>query len=162
MAGPLLTPDEHEGIQSGDPAMLLDAASQEVRSYCEWHIAPEVTETVTAEGMGATLLLPTLRLTDVASISRDGEPVDMTGVTWKSNGIVVGSALGFGALEVTFTHGYDETPADIAQAVSSIAADGINGLRRLKSWTRGPFSESFADADPARAVLDRYRLPSRP
>lgn len=162
MADPLLTPDEHEGFQSGDPVTLLGAASQEVRSYCGWHIAPETTETVTAEGMGATLLLPTLRLTDVVSISRDGEPVDMTGVTWKPNGIVVGCALGFGDLEVTFTHGYDETPADVAQAVSSIASDGIKGLRRLKSWTRGPFSESFTDVDPARAVLDRYRLPSRP
>ncbi|WP_107768452.1 hypothetical protein [Nocardioides terrigena] len=164
MAEPLLTPAEHDEIQSGDPVALIAAASQEVRSYCGWHIAPEVTETVTVEGLGATLLLPTLRLTDVTSIVRDDVTLDLTHVKWKSNGVVTGYAFGAGDYEVTFTHGYAETPADIAQAVSSIAADGIEGRRRLKSWARGPFSETFTDAtmDPDRAALDRYRIQARP
>lgn len=160
MTVPLLTPDEFDEFRSGDPVRLIGSATAEVRSYCGWHIAPTVTETVTVEGLGETLLLPTLHLTDVVSIVRDGVAVDLTNVRWKPNGVVTGYVFS-GDYEVTFTHGHETTPEDVAQVVASVVADGVDGNRRLKSWTRGPFSEVFTD-DPDQAVLDRYRLRARP
>lgn len=163
MAEPLMTVADLEEFRAGDPQRLLDAATMEVRSYCGWHIAPVVTETVTVEGLGSALLLPTLQLTGVTSIERDGVTVDLANVKWKPNGVVTGYAFS-GEYEVTFTHGYTETPEDVAQTVASIASEGIDGHRRLKSWNRGPFSESYMDAevDPDRAVLDRYRIKPGP
>lgn len=163
MTEPLLDWTGLEEFRSASTDRVLMAAGQSVRSYCGWHIAPEVTETVTVEGSGVALLLPTLRLTGVMSIVRDDVTIDLTNVKWKPNGIVTGYAFGGGDYEVTFTHGYDETPEDVAQVVADIASDSIDGLRRVKSWTKGPFSTSYdTAADPDRAVLDRYRLTARP
>jgi hypothetical protein len=160
MTEPLLTPTELDEFRNGDPVRLIGAATAEVRSYCGWHIAPEVTETVKVDGSGVALLLPTLHLTDVTSITRDGVDVPLADVRWKPNGIVTGYTFS-GEYDVTFTHGYDSTPEDVARVVAALASEGMDGLRRLKSWTKGPFSESY-DEDSAQSVLDRYRLPSRP
>lgn len=166
MTEPLLTIDDLEWFRGrdSDPTLMLRAAGQAVRSYCGWHIAPVATETVTVEGSGATLLLPTLRLGSVTSIERDDVAIPLDTIRWKPNGIVRGYAFGSAEYDVTFTHGYAETPSDIAQAVASLASEGIDGVRRLKSWTKGPFSESFhATAfDGERATLDRYRIVARP
>ena len=162
MTEPLLTPLDLEEFRSGDPTRLVSAAGQEVRSYCGWHIAPEITETVTVEGLGAALLLPTLHLTGVTAIVGvvDGVAIDMSDVRWKPNGVVTGYPF-VGDYEVTFTHGYATTPEDLAQVVAAVATRGLAGRRGVKSWTRGPFGETY-DTDPDVAVLDRYRLPARP
>ena len=42
----------------------LDAASDAIREYCGWNIYPQVTETITVDGSGTSvLLLPTMNLT---------------------------------------------------------------------------------------------------
>lgn len=165
MTEPLLSLATFEAYRDGEPIQLLNAAAQEVRSYCGWHIAPEVTETVTVEGLGAALLLPTLHLTGITSITHvDSEtPLTLDYVHWWPNGKVTGYAFS-GEYEVTFTHGHAVTPDDVGRVVAAIAGDGIEGLRRVKSWARGPFSETYEDggADSDRAVLDRYKIASGP
>ena len=162
MTEPLITVPDFEEFRDGDPARLILAATQQVRSYCGWHIAPVVTSTVVVEGSGAALLLPTLHLTGITSITRDGVEVPVADVTWQPNGIVKGRHF-CGEYEVTFTHGYAQTPEDIAQLVSAVVSDGTEGLRRLSSLSRGPFSESYFDSTASdRATLDFYRLGPRP
>ena len=54
-----------------DPDAVL-AAAEAVRSYCGWHIAPAVEETVTLDGSGGRhLLLPSLHVTEVSEIVAD-------------------------------------------------------------------------------------------
>ena len=49
------------------------AACDAVRGYCEWHIAPSVTETLTLDGPGGSVLhLPSAHVTAVASVTNDG------------------------------------------------------------------------------------------
>lgn len=164
MTEPLLSDNELDWIRDRDPSWILKTAEQAVRSYCGWHIAPEITETVTVEGSGATLLLPTLRLGAVTSIERDGVDIPLDTIRWKPNGVVRGYAFGGAEYDVTFTHGYFETPGDIAGAVAALASEGLDGVRRLKSWTKGPFAESYhATAfDSERVTLDRYRITAKP
>lgn len=162
MTEPLITVPDFEEFRDGDPTRLIAAATQQVRSYCGWHIAPVVTSTVVVEGSGVALLLPTLRLTGITSIARDGAEIPVADVKWKPNGIVTGRHF-CGDYEVTFTHGHEQTPEDIAQLIAATVADGTEGLRRLSSLSRGPFSESYFDStDSDRATLDFYRLGPRP
>src|SRR5690349_17879952 len=93
----------------------LNQAEAEVRGYCGWHVAPSVTEEVTVEGDGGSvLLLPSLRVTAVASvIDEDGNAV----TDWKvrRNGVLRRAGGWRCGVEytVTLTHGYDQPPADL-------------------------------------------------
>jgi hypothetical protein len=131
----------------------------EIRSHCGWHIAPEVTETVTVDGPGTSVVvLPTLRLVDVVSITNDGTEVtdpewSRAGTvryycwTWKYRGVVA-----------EITHGYDEWPADLlALAVDMVADDSGETVAAM---TSGPFQVRFESPASARRreVLDRYTL----
>src|SRR5512139_2364445 len=63
------------------------ATVAEVRAFCGWHIAPEVTETLTRDGSGGPVqVLPTLRLVDLISITNDGTAV--TDPEWSTSGMV--------------------------------------------------------------------------
>lgn len=103
---------------------IVDAAVANLRGDVQWHIAPEVTETITVDGSpDQQLVLPSLRIVEVTAI-RDvtsTTPVTLTG--WRVNvktGILQrdeGWPDGFQAIEVDLTHGYTETPPDLYPAV---------------------------------------------
>jgi hypothetical protein len=150
-----------------------EAAIAEIRAFCGWHIAPEVTETLTIDGPnGFVLHIPTLRLVDVVSITNDGNAVDSPewsrnglvrrgypydpyyGVwTWKMRGVVA---------EVT--HGFEEWPEDLLAVATAMAKTPSAALAGVKSVTSGPHSftlESSITA-PQLDVLYRYQLPYAP
>lgn len=137
-----------------------------VRSWCGWHVAPSVTETLSVEsGGGRTLLLPSLHVTAVTEI-RDESGEIVTGWKWRANGIIRGAWRCEELYEVDVTHGYDAMPDELQVVVDRLEADGTD--RRATSITRGPFSETYGAADlesqpiTTRAIIGRYRLPSRP
>lgn len=138
---------------------VADAAAGAVRAECGWHIAPEVDQTVRLRGGSATLLLPTLRLVDIASITdTDGNAV--TGWDWFENGVV---ELAWGSFPrvvlVTFTHGYPACPPELLSAVAERAREQAAG--RVKSQTAGTFSVSMDTAEDPFSVLAKYRIPGR-
>lgn len=150
---------------SPDAAERLLQAEAEVRGYCEWHIAPSRTETVRVEGGGGrVLLLPSLHVTAIASVvDEDGNAI--TDYRWRRNGVLRRSACWSDCLayDVTFTHGHATVPPDVSAAVQAIAAGDV-ALGVVKSWTKGPFGETYgSDSREAatRATLDRYKLPPR-
>ena len=50
-------------VEPGVAAMMAGAVSAAIRSYCGWHVAPIVEETMTLDYDGGGILtLPTLRL----------------------------------------------------------------------------------------------------
>lgn len=144
----------------------LDQAEAAVRTYCGWHIAPSRKQTVRLRSeWSSTLILPSLHVTDVAAVVVDGTVVDPTTYDWYDSGVVTALRCGHfgnGPVLVTFTHGYADPPRDVAAAVQALARSAIDNPKALKSFTRGPFSESYGDAGDQFGALDRYKLPPRP
>jgi hypothetical protein len=148
------------------PAPEVTPGLAAVRSWCGWHVGPSVTETIRVEsGGGRVLLLPSLHVTDVTAI-RDESGNEVTGYKWRDNGIVRGHWRCEELYEIDLTHGYETMPSELLGIVDRLDAEG--GDRVLTSVTRGPFSESYGSTDleaqpiTTRAIIGRYRLPSRP
>lgn len=168
MAAPDLPPLVDAADLEGQPgAPFTDAqvstAADVVRRAAGWHIAPEVTQTVTLDHDGSSVLqLPSLHVTDVAAV-RDvtgPEPRDLTGWRWSAAGMISGRfPSGFRAVEVEFTHGYESAP----EALYGVIAGATSG--RIRTHQAGPFSITYADDQGStnpQAVLSRYALPPRP
>ena len=91
----------------------LEQAEAAVRNYCGWHIAPIAVDTVTiTKPRSATFVLPSLYVTEVTSITRDGELLDDSTYTWSPAGVVTAySGVWSGdELVVNFIHGHDPVP----------------------------------------------------
>lgn len=146
------------------------AAVSAIRGYCEWHIAPVVTETVTADGSGGgLLLLPTKRLLNVTGVTNHGEAVADSDVHWSSRGTVRGpktwSMARYGDVTLTIQHGYEDFPPEVLAVARSLAAAGWGTVgTRLGS---GPHSIDMSEHAQAGAgslseahkrVLNRYRV----
>lgn len=147
------------------PAPEITPGLAAVRSWCGWHVGPSVTETLRVESTGGrVLLLPSLHVTDVTAI-RDESGTLVEGYKWRENGIIRGSWRCEELYEIDLTHGFETFPTELLGVVGRLDADGSG--RVLASKGIGPFSESYAtdlEAQPlsTRAIIGRYRLPSRP
>ena len=144
-----------------------DAACAAVRAYCGWHVAPSVTQTITVDGPGGSLLfLPTLHLTDVSSITSDGTAV--TDPEWSEAGMVRGSwTERFRGVTVTMTHGYTSCPDEIVGVLREAADRGVEGsavsqVGQVRAGGVGGVPGAASFMLEQRAVLDRYKLPPRP
>ena len=147
-----------------DPGAVAAAAAQ-VRSECGWHIAPQLTETITVRPTAAGLVhLPSLQVAAVTAVTSDGLPV------WFEHDPPERELRLHNPwpwwhhrVRVTLTHGYAQCPADVRQAVAVLAAGGLVPQPRLLTRRDGPFSASYADDSPAASaggLMDAYRLPA--
>ena len=151
---------------------VVDSAVAALRGDCGWHIAPEVTETLTVNGSpDKTLILPTLLIVEITAI-RDvtgTTPVTLTGWRQASKAGLLsrdeGWPTGYEALEVDLTHGYADTPADLLPAVAYYSqaqlADSNVSTESLLSWsktTRPLSSASSPGQGSPLAVLARYNV----
>ena len=147
---------------SGANAATWGAVVDEVRAYCGWHIAPEVTETVTVDGNGSGVaVLPTLHLVDLDSITDDGTAV--SDPEWSTFGVVerVWTRKRRGVV-ATITHGYEGWPSDlVAVMVDMSNAAGLGDVSQVTSGAHQVSYRPTASSD-RRAVLDRYRLVNIP
>ena len=160
MTEPLIGADL-ASYREGDDDLTVAAALAAARSYCGWHIAPSVTETLTLYPVGGVLILPTLHATAVVVTTADGTVVPAEDYELTPSHISFrGTWYGTGAVTVTLTHGHAELPADLKSAILGNAHSGSFVDGRLKS--AGPFSYEFSDADSSTSVLDHYRLAPRP
>lgn len=142
--------------QSQDPAYLLGVASDTIRKYCGWHIFPSTEFTLDKVKIGSwgKIMLPSLMLTDVASVfvrlTPDDELIELdpTSYTWFENGYIqpmgfawwVGQYGGYyggyygatvppysyGLATATFTSGYAECPGDIKDLAFELAQGSMN------------------------------------
>lgn len=162
-------------LAAGDPrtTMLLGAALAAARSYCGWHVIGERTVTMTLDGPGSPLLvLPTLRLTDIAALTEDGQIIDPLTLEWSELGLVYKAARArwtrrYRGITATITHGFTEA-ADFNNAIVSMVdrlSQGQGGPEVV-----GPFQFPGAPAAASgavftgieKALLDQYRLESAP
>jgi hypothetical protein len=135
------------------------AAVASVRAYCGWHIAPEVTETLTVDGSGTSVqMLPTLRLVDLISITNAGSVV--TDPEWSTSGMVRGCWTSrLRGVVAEMRHGFEEWPSDLVAVIAEMVA-GI-AQARVSQVTSRSHQVSFDLDDVAerqRQTLDRYRL----
>lgn len=141
---------------------VVGAAAESVRDECGWHIAPSAMESVRVRGGSRVVLLPSLHVTDVASVV-DGDGVAVTGWDWFENGVLeLPSGVFPRVVSVTFTHGYASCPRALLPIVAERASAQAAG--RIKSEALAGRSVSLEGGyDPVTApVLARYKLPTRP
>lgn len=162
----LFTPEDLTG-QPGASSVTEEIArsvGDQIRRLCGWHIAPEITETLTLDSDGArTLMLPSLHVTDVTSV-RDvtgSEPRELTGWRWSKNGMIelpAGFPRGFRAVEVDISHGYETCPPELFP----VAADFSR--RRVAQESIGGRSVSFVSAADGRldSILSAFKIFGRP
>lgn len=139
MTDPLVQPEALARTSAEDAVAF---ASGLVREWCGWHIAPSRADTVRLNGDGTTLLLlPSLRVTDVARVAT-AEEGDLIDVAWGDNGVLArtGSSefaaawtagnvymrpkvfpAGVRNVTVEFTHGWDATPPAVQAVVVAVA-----------------------------------------
>jgi hypothetical protein len=154
---PLLVESDLEEYRAGDVDLNLAAATEAVRGYCRWHIAPERTETLTLRAVDGRIVLPTLYATAV-SVEIDGTTLEPADYELEPGYLRLTYWASADPVTVTLTHGYDMFPADVKRVILSMADTGTSIGGRLKS--AGPFTYEFPDGSEDAAVLDRYRIPS--
>ncbi len=177
----LLTADEFSAgtngkISASDPRVqpLLDGASAAIRRYCGWHITPVLTETITLDGPGGSILmLPTLNLISVVSFTERGTAANVSELEWSAKGMVRRRhsrwTTRFRGLTVEMEHGYEDAP-DVKAIVQQVVANAISSPMGATREQAGQVSISWATTAPGvsgglsllerdYAVLDLYRLP---
>lgn len=179
---PLLSPDDLASFQASDPDFFLTAAGDTIRNFCQWHIYPSITVTewvpIHPEG---TIMLPSLFVTDVASVTIGGIELDATSYQMHQAGYITRikhpyfqwplwpleseqrfreypSPLGRYA-EVTFTHGYTTIPP----VVNIVGMELANRAMELPSGiatqiSSGPYSISMGALGVVLSDDQRRRL----
>lgn len=123
---------------------LMRAASEVVRDYCGWHIAPPVTDTYDKLEIGSNglIMLPSLHVTDVAAVSvtSGDEVVALTTVdydwfrqgyieanspVWRYGTGIYNGPYKTGLVSVTMTHGYDTCPLPVKSVVFELMQSAV-------------------------------------
>lgn len=155
----------------GDPQFYLDAATASVRSFCGWHVTPEITSALVLDGSGGNVLqLPSKRVVSIESVEIDGEPVEFD---WSADGLLRRKdgrrwPASYGSVTVSLTHGFTDA-ADIAGIIVGIASRaGINpsgnvvnqraGTQSFTLATSGGASASIPLLATEKELLEPYRL----
>lgn len=102
------------------------AATQLIRDYCGWHVAPVQEDTFTLDGTGTdTILLPSRRVVDVTSVSVRGEVLPDASYEWSAIGALRrlngGWPNAYRSVEVTLEHGFNDLSvlADLVEALAT-------------------------------------------
>lgn len=173
---PLFQPVDLVGLP-GAPftETVVKAVAAAIRAEAGWHIAPEITETVTldAEG-GRYLFLPTLHLSNVTAVrDEDGTVLDgwSTAPTARFRAGVLrrrDRAWPRRPVEVDVTHGHEACPDDLLLAAAALCADArvdkATGAVRLGSLSINGAGIEGVDVPGSQVArtIDRYRIPARP
>lgn len=151
------------GKFSGDTRVpsLLEAASEAVRNFCGWHVAPSAECTCMLTAEGAVADLPLRDVTAVSSVEEDGEPVAFE---WRRCGMVRKRGGSFGGswdgVTVQCTAG-TEPDAGLKRAVCAIAENMLTVSQTAAQESAGNVSvtyrgETLSERD--RMALEPYRL----
>lgn len=146
------------GMSAVDPTTLAGAIAETVdraETYCRQAFVPRLETTVTSgTGYHFLWLKPNLRTIRRAII--DGTEVDTSAWTPDPDGRVdAGRIIAAGArLEVTYTHGWDQPPSDLRDALLTAAVQVTHDRLNTHRPSRPEFAEGttwvIATADPER------------
>lgn len=179
---PLAEAENYEALVGTPPAgldinALLEAASDLVRGYCGWHIAPRTTETVRLDGSGGhSMMLPTLELVDVEAVSDADVTIDPLDIQWSRDGFLRRAGcwtVRLRGVEVTMNHGFDPIPPGLVALVCTIAARAGASPAGIVREQVGPASLTYSQVGSnvaggsallqhEMAYLAQYTIPGRP
>jgi hypothetical protein len=175
----MITLAEFAELKGSPSQTRLDQAVSNIRAACGWHIAPVLTETVTLDGPGrSVLLLPSLRVTDVASVTENGrELVEGTDYEWSAKGTLrrrCGWTDRYRGIVVEFTHGGGRcsvtggfvAPAELVALIFDVATSAAAVPVGQQPEKIGPFEFGGAagvqfDSSQQR-IIDRYTIGNAP
>ena len=112
-----------DGFNTATPE---DAATQAIRDYCGWHVAPVIDATLTLDGTGTdTVLLPSRRVVDVTEVKVGGVAQDADRFEWSADGLLRRRhgcwPDRYRILTVGLEHGFDHDTV-LSTVVASIVA----------------------------------------
>lgn len=176
------SPDELSAYTAGliaanDPRaqVILDGATQAIKNYCGWNIAPPETITLYLDGGSSVIYLPTLKLNSVESITVDGTVLAATDYEWSRvtgnirSKLYAGFPDSWGGTVVVFNSGFATTPADLKQVVLQVSALALSSPTGATREQAGQVSMQWATTAPGvagglsllerdLAVIDQYRI----
>ena len=122
---------------------MVQAAVAAVRRYCRWHIAPSKSETLRCNVDGCTIRVPSLHVTDVASVASADSGSAVSGWRWSAEGSISGSfPQGFRTVDVELTHGHDVADiGDVLAVVVSVCRRLAAGGLAAAAGAAGPVAE---------------------
>lgn len=129
----------------------IDAALDQARRYCGWHVSPLRTESIDLDGPGSPVLsLPTLNLVSVASVTELGTALDAAtldrsrrkGTLTKQFGCWSGRD---GAITAVVTHGFTEAEAAGWRKAVLELVDRMSSMVGAVNGNSGPMVEKRVD-----------------
>lgn len=147
----------------------LAAASQVIRNYCGWHVAPSMSCTAYPVGGSHVMRLPASYISGVTRVMDDS--VVLTDYEWRSDGLLrreEGWPDKWNKVKVEYTAGYDIAALpDLAESICSIvtgvlaisagvsseSADGVS-----VSYSKDASSIAAALTSQQKSALEPYRV----
>lgn len=168
-----MTGNAYAGNTRTESALL--AASQAVRNYCGWHICPSLECEAYLTGGSKLIKLPAGYVSEISSVSEDGEPLHGNQYEWRRDGLMRRTQFKiwtnkWDAIKVEYEAGYDiEAVPDLAEAVRAItegvlavsagvtseSADGVS-----ISYSSSASSIAAALTSSQKAALAAYKVVS--
>ena len=163
-------------LDTATATLALNVASGQIRKHAGWSITQEVLTDQVVDGTGRrSILLPTLRLTAVASVSEGGTLlVYDVDYTWTREGRLVRNGRWRHEARIvtaSYTHGFAAGAPeldDVKGVCLDVAGSVYDNPTALRSYTVGAVSETYAGGgvdlgagltDAHRKALAPYRLP---
>lgn len=153
----LATPEElakRTNREPSDPDLEaeLRAASNRFRDQVRRTISRVEDDEITLDGGGRrNLRLPSAPVTAISEVTIDGDPTEVSfsrdGLIRRKDGALFPDD--YGNISVTYTHGFDPVPEEIAEAVLDSAEGRLATERGLSSLQVGGITQSFSKAEQA-------------
>ena len=133
------------GLSSTDSEIqaVLNSVSSAVRDWCGWHVSPSLECTYTGNGEGRLLVLPAMGVTNVNSLTVNGNSV--TDYEWTAAGMLRLKSGVFPdewrSVVCVYTAGF--TSASLGQAVAQIASNALAAAPGVANERAGNVSITY-------------------
>jgi hypothetical protein len=134
--------DATETVQAEQALEVATSLIQGYLGYPVFHVEDDV---VVLLPKGHLVLLPGLPVTDVASVTSDGEPVEFV---LRPAGVLRLTGRWSELITVTYSHGHDPIPTAIKAACISNAKRAVANPLSIRQETTGPFSITYPESSP--------------
>jgi len=129
--------------------IALEAASAAIRNECGWHIAPSLECTAQLTANGRLAVLPANLVTEISELKENGQELGAGDFEARADGLIRRTgfknwARGWGAIEVSYMAGYEQTPPEIEAALLRMVEAALSVPTGVNSESAGGVSISYS------------------